>query len=205
MAETIFSEGNEYISASRGAQKTGYSEDYIGQLCRARKISGQLVGRTWYIDMESLLEHKNSKKYKKKNEGIEVRTNVPKSDRTIFSYSKDELPLFPSLPVTKNRIGEHKTLTSSLLGASGAAIFFLLLAVSFNSFLFQKEFSINASAGLAHLADNLERKFGQEWDQISAIVLGAANRFYRRNDEIIRLEERVRQLELMLNSEGFKE
>ncbi|MSR87944.1 MAG: hypothetical protein EXS69_02155, partial [Candidatus Zambryskibacteria bacterium] len=57
----IFKDGEEYISASRAAEKVGYSSDYIGQLCRAKKIPGQLVGRTWYIDLNSLVEHKKNK------------------------------------------------------------------------------------------------------------------------------------------------
>ena len=57
----IFTEGHEYISASRASQKTGYASDYIGQLCRTQKIAGKLVGRTWYVDLDQLLEHKRSR------------------------------------------------------------------------------------------------------------------------------------------------
>ncbi|MDO8471329.1 MAG: hypothetical protein Q7S49_01840, partial [bacterium] len=61
MTTSIFSEGKEYISASRAAEKIGYASDYIGQLCRAKKIPGQLIGRTWYIDFAFLIEHKKNR------------------------------------------------------------------------------------------------------------------------------------------------
>ncbi|MDO8569905.1 MAG: hypothetical protein Q7R89_04010, partial [bacterium] len=61
MTRSIFSEGKEYISASRAAEKTGYASDYIGQLCRAKKIPAQLIGRTWYVDFAFLSEHKKNR------------------------------------------------------------------------------------------------------------------------------------------------
>src|SRR3989344_6530853 len=57
----IFSDGKEYISAIRASKKIGYASDYIGQLCRAKKIPGQLIGRTWYVDYVSLVEHKKNR------------------------------------------------------------------------------------------------------------------------------------------------
>lgn len=46
------------ISSKRAAQLTAYTTDYIGQLCRAEKIDGTLVGRNWYVNEESILNHK---------------------------------------------------------------------------------------------------------------------------------------------------
>ena len=55
MSLAILSEGKELISASRAAKKVGYTSDYIGQLCRAKKIQGKLVGKTWYVDFQVLV------------------------------------------------------------------------------------------------------------------------------------------------------
>ncbi|MCR4330698.1 MAG: hypothetical protein NUV49_02345 [Patescibacteria group bacterium] len=49
--------GKIYISSKRGGEITGYTHDYIGQLCRSGKVKGQLVGRTRFVDKESLLAH----------------------------------------------------------------------------------------------------------------------------------------------------
>ena len=47
--------GKRYISARRAAREHRYHSDYIGQLVRAEKIVGQKVGRSWYVEEESLL------------------------------------------------------------------------------------------------------------------------------------------------------
>src|SRR3990167_8173933 len=66
MTESLFSsDRKEYISASRASKEVGYSSDYIGQLCRAKKIPGKLIGRTWYVDLAYLTEHKNNQRFRK--------------------------------------------------------------------------------------------------------------------------------------------
>ena len=46
--------GRRYISSRRAAKENRYHMDYIGQLIRAGRIVGSKVGRTWYVDEESL-------------------------------------------------------------------------------------------------------------------------------------------------------
>jgi hypothetical protein len=46
--------GKRYISSRRAAKDHKYHSDYIGQLVRAGKVSGQKVGRAWYVEAESL-------------------------------------------------------------------------------------------------------------------------------------------------------
>lgn len=46
--------GKRYISTRRAAKEHKYSSDYIGQLIRAKKVVGQKVGRSWYVDEKSL-------------------------------------------------------------------------------------------------------------------------------------------------------
>jgi hypothetical protein len=53
--------GVEYLPASALAKKFKYTSDYIGQLCRAKKIDAQLVGRSWYVNPVSLEEHKSGR------------------------------------------------------------------------------------------------------------------------------------------------
>ena len=50
-----------YIKASVIARELGYTSDYVGQLCRNRKIDSKLVGRSWYVDEASIREHKQSR------------------------------------------------------------------------------------------------------------------------------------------------
>ncbi|MEK7177158.1 MAG: hypothetical protein AAB719_02600, partial [Patescibacteria group bacterium] len=66
MDNHIFVDGKEFISAVRASKKIGYASDYVGQLCRAKKVPGKLIGKTWYVDFQSLLEHRKNRKLGKK-------------------------------------------------------------------------------------------------------------------------------------------
>ncbi len=46
--------GKRYISTRLAAKQYKYHADYIGQLIRGKKIVGQKVGRSWYVDAEFL-------------------------------------------------------------------------------------------------------------------------------------------------------
>lgn len=46
--------GKRYISTRRAAKQYKYHSDYIGQLIRGKKILGTKVGRSWYVELESL-------------------------------------------------------------------------------------------------------------------------------------------------------
>jgi hypothetical protein len=59
--ETVVLDGVEYLKASAAAVKFKYTSDYIGQLCRAKKIDARLVGRTWFVNPESLTNYKTTK------------------------------------------------------------------------------------------------------------------------------------------------
>lgn len=54
-------DGKSYISASRASKLSGYNQDYIGQLSRSGQILSRLVGNRWYVDQQSLLDHKAQK------------------------------------------------------------------------------------------------------------------------------------------------
>lgn len=54
-------EGKEYISASRASEISGYNPDYVTQLAREGKILAHQSENRWYVDRESLIEHKKEK------------------------------------------------------------------------------------------------------------------------------------------------
>jgi len=54
-------EGKNYVKASVIARDLGYTADYVGQLCRAGKVKAELVGRTWYVDKDSIKSHKTTR------------------------------------------------------------------------------------------------------------------------------------------------
>jgi hypothetical protein len=58
MAQEIDLGGTIYISSKHAAEKTGYTQDYIGQLARGGQIEAKRVSGMWYILEESLRAYK---------------------------------------------------------------------------------------------------------------------------------------------------
>lgn len=73
-------DNQEFVKAGELARELGYTSDYVGQLCRSKKVVAKLVGRTWYVDRNSLTEHKRNR-YKKitttQDSNAEYSTSVP--------------------------------------------------------------------------------------------------------------------------------
>lgn len=59
--ETVVLDGVTYIKASVVAKDFRYTPDYVGQLCRAKKVDARLVGRTWFVNPDSITSHKRTK------------------------------------------------------------------------------------------------------------------------------------------------
>jgi hypothetical protein len=72
MEQAIFLNGKSYISAVQAAKKVGYASDYVGQLCRLKKISAKLIGKTWYVDLDELILHKKNRKLGKRKKGLKL-------------------------------------------------------------------------------------------------------------------------------------
>jgi len=59
--DVVTFDGQSYVKATLLAKRYRYSTDYLGQLARAKKIDARVVGRAWYINEDTLLEHKRGK------------------------------------------------------------------------------------------------------------------------------------------------
>src|SRR3989344_6672726 len=124
MVNPIFSDGKEYISAIRAAEKIGYASDYIGQLCRAKKIPGELIGKSWYVDFPSLVEHKKNRKLGKPSPIIQDKLN----QSTVFTYEKDDKSELPKLSKRSRYV--EPVWTSVLFKQAAVSSLALLIAVS---------------------------------------------------------------------------
>lgn len=114
----------EYVKASVIARDLGYTSDYVGQLCRGGKIDAKLVGRTWYVDKDSIDDHKSNryrstqtkskeaitvaiKSLKDEEELVAVNTNSAFYKHSTLKpsprYVTDESEL---LPVLENKSGK---------------------------------------------------------------------------------------------------
>lgn len=97
MGSEFFFEGKKYISASRASKIIGYNSDYIGQLCRKGSLQCRMVGRTWFVDEESLVNHKISA-------GNSQRGRIPIYDKNTKSSEGAKSMLSPAHPRSGTRL-----------------------------------------------------------------------------------------------------
>ncbi|HEU5114308.1 MAG TPA: hypothetical protein VFT82_00920, partial [Candidatus Paceibacterota bacterium] len=60
MSNDLFLEGKKYISSRRAAADFGYTQDYVGQLIREKKIDAKMIGRGWFVSEDSIKEYQQS-------------------------------------------------------------------------------------------------------------------------------------------------
>ncbi len=69
-------EGKQYVKASVIAKQFRYTADYIGQLCRGKKVDARLVGRTWFVNVASLEDHRAAKYQKPATDDVTPSTRT---------------------------------------------------------------------------------------------------------------------------------
>ena len=60
MANSLILQDKNYISAKQVQSLFGYTSDYVGQLCRAGKLESKMIGRSWFVTEQSIIDYKNS-------------------------------------------------------------------------------------------------------------------------------------------------
>lgn len=125
--EEISVNGENYVKASVLAKNFGYTPDYIGQLCRSEQVKCTLVGRSWYVNEDSLREHRKgryrsssakSKEYLRKTIDNQSFATTQAKSSSAVKYETDEKELFPVL----NKAEEIKSDTTEEGTASNVAI-----------------------------------------------------------------------------------
>ncbi len=91
----------------------GYTSDYIGQLCRAKKIDAKVVGRGWYVSEKDLVEHKNSHHQSLRDQKNRFSSKKLKFKKLQFQKAEDtETPLIHRILVKpKKTLKDHKLIT----------------------------------------------------------------------------------------------
>jgi len=80
--------GVDYISSRRAAELMGYTQDYIGQLCRGGRISAERIGKGWYIPKSVV--HKDKKVTPRKQE-ISHEISQEKSLDNVITFKKPKV------------------------------------------------------------------------------------------------------------------
>lgn len=85
--DKVVLDGIEYVKASAVAKQFRYTSDYIGQLCRAKKVDARLVGRTWFVNPDSIKDHKQTT-HKKTTPPTPVQSKPHPQDADMASNVK---------------------------------------------------------------------------------------------------------------------
>ena len=134
-SDDALNDSTRRISSKQAALLSGYSADYIGQLCRSKKLDAVMIGKTWFVVEDSLKSHmekiraeENARKVEKQNQEHVVvqraaRANI--ADRTPAKSSVNKFnsrSFFAKLLTT--------TLVAIVLVAVGSTIFLGSVSVS---------------------------------------------------------------------------
>lgn len=86
--DTVEFNGVEYLKASVAARQFRYTQDYIGQLCRGKKIDARLVGRTWFVNPDSIKAHKSSRHQKTREILADEKSILEQNDHYNPMFSR---------------------------------------------------------------------------------------------------------------------
>ena len=93
--EVVSFDGKEYVKGSVVAERFRYTADYLGQLCRGKKVDARLIGRAWYVNVDSLNAHRDTRyKTAEKEQGsTKVGINVVKETPNHYLSRIDVEPI----------------------------------------------------------------------------------------------------------------
>lgn len=109
-----------YVKASVLARELGYTADYIGQLCRGNKVDAQLVGRSWYVERDSIQSHKSTryrstqvKTHKALEAHVLVQNNEHAHSVPVHNSTKSPVSAVAQVPTSNARFYIHNSLKPS--------------------------------------------------------------------------------------------
>lgn len=124
MEDTIVLNGKTYVKATKAARDAGYTSDYVGQLCRGKKIDAKLIGRSWYVNPDELSVHRTEKKRASRSKAreqakkaiAEARTKQNAGNVRHFEnrirYERDDSELIPQVrkvPIEKEPVAGYRS------------------------------------------------------------------------------------------------
>lgn len=113
MKDSLILEHKKFISAKQASVLVGYAQDYVGQLCREGKIESKMVGRTWFVSEESILNHKISNLKKSIDPRIQEILNINKvsSEQTqpYLVSQAQETDIVKTQNTSENTVSEKST------------------------------------------------------------------------------------------------
>lgn len=107
--ERVVLDGVSYVRVADAAEQFGYTSDYVGQLCRGKKVNARLVGRAWYVNIDSIKEYRQAKHDKRKVRSSEKKRKKTLKNKVLIKVVAPDRPLKLSVhnadeTVSKNNV-----------------------------------------------------------------------------------------------------
>ncbi len=160
-----------YVSAKRASEITGYTQDYIGQLCRSNNLDCKQVGKRWFISEVSLLEHKENTAKKERGVIYFPPTVLPKIETPLVLLAYPA-PKTDEILKTKTLFKKPIFLIPTISFAIIAVLFF---SISFNknlgsrvALVYQKTFETTQTNNSASLGGALKDSLGTFFNHLAS-------------------------------------
>ncbi len=169
MKDVVVIEEKSYISSSRVAEISSYKQDYIGQLVRQKKISGQKIGRSWYVEEVSLWKH-----WAKINGFTEQKTVVSVTFPVKSAVRKDSaVSPVKEVPVEKFKLSNFLTQESFLERACALAMSVLIVSTGI---VFAGEVSPQDAVSTVRSASMVSLEISQDAGKNVAVIISNAKK-----------------------------
>lgn len=120
--DSLTHNGKEYKKVAVLAREFNYTTDYIGQLCRADKLDARVVGRAWYVNPESLKNHKKSRYQETFKKKIEVETDQNGQKNFLSRVDVESVRTNKTTKIHRDLAGKYKEISVSYESDSGSLI-----------------------------------------------------------------------------------
>ena len=133
------------ISARRAAEISGYSADYIGQLCRSGKLDAKMIGHTWFVTEQSVFAH--MRKIEQEQREAEFR-KLSRQSPVSTKSSKAVLSPYPTVSRSTLRAAAQGEKISHPIRTSVLTLAFIVV------FIFVASMTISYIGGAGNVAVN---------------------------------------------------
>lgn len=111
--------GKDYVRASEVAKKFRYTQDYVGQLCRSKKVDARLVGRNWYVDVDSVVDYRKTKHKTQKDTAAKTSSNAAAKSKHSTGYKRRASKLVEPVLRTKTaKVVRRRSHSKSAIAAT---------------------------------------------------------------------------------------
>ena len=119
--KTIFCDGKPYVPAGMVAKEFNYALSHVSLLARQKRVDAIWNGKRWYVNRDSVIEHRNLSQRNKAAGGLKTRV----LNELSASGPNTNSSLSSSLPLTEEHLSKRDNLLKTAIFALSRSSFCL--------------------------------------------------------------------------------